>query len=327
MSKPPVRVALYALSLLAILLVVSPARPASGKGGPIVGPGAVVSPDGDLRYVVRPTRGHTSIKRVERTGGGVVRSTTVQGRFGIPFIGFDGFGDGLSADRGTLVLPQVPDRPARQKSTFAILDAERLGVREIVTFDGAPAFDAISPDGTSLYLIEYPSPRDPSSYAVRAYDVEAGLLLQEPVVDPSEPEEEMRGYPITRAMSPDGRWAYTLYGGGEHPFVHALDTVERTAVCIDLDMLTHRRDFFRFGVEMSPDGERLTIADGSEPVAFIDTSTFEVSEPGEPAESSDEGASTPLPSAPLRLAVVALLAALLAAGAVTLARRRRAGAP
>jgi hypothetical protein len=44
----------------------------------------------------------------------------------------------------------------------------------------------------------------------------------------------MRGYPITRATGPGGRWVYTLYAGGKHPFIHALDTVRRTSLCLDL---------------------------------------------------------------------------------------------
>ena len=48
----------------------------------------------------------------------------------------------------------------------------------------------------------------------------------------------MTGKPVTRAMSPNGQWAYTLYqGSDEGPFVHALDTSGRSAKCIDLDGL------------------------------------------------------------------------------------------
>ena len=45
----------------------------------------------------------------------------------------------------------------------------------------------------------------------------------------------MRGYPFRRAVGAGDRWVYTLY---QEPtgraFVHALDTVGRRAVCIDL---------------------------------------------------------------------------------------------
>ena len=45
----------------------------------------------------------------------------------------------------------------------------------------------------------------------------------------------MAGYPMTREVSADGRWHYTLYNGTEgHPFIHALDTTGPRAKCIDL---------------------------------------------------------------------------------------------
>ena len=67
-------------------------------------------------------------------------------------------------------------------------------------------------------------------------------LLAKPIVDPREPPDEMNGIPITRESSPNGRWAYTLYDGAEHPFVHALDTKRRRAVCVDLHGLDERRN-------------------------------------------------------------------------------------
>ena len=47
----------------------------------------------------------------------------------------------------------------------------------------------------------------------------------------------MGGQPATRATTPDGRWAYTLYARRNgKPFVHALDTARRKAFCIDLPL-------------------------------------------------------------------------------------------
>ena len=48
------------------------------------------------------------------------------------------------------------------------------------------------------------------------------------------PDEKMGGLPLSRTMSADGRWAYTLYTGGEETFVHALDTLKGQARCIDV---------------------------------------------------------------------------------------------
>jgi hypothetical protein len=45
----------------------------------------------------------------------------------------------------------------------------------------------------------------------------------------------MRGLPMKRLVSADGRWVYTLYRqDGGYPFVHALDAIDRSAVCIGI---------------------------------------------------------------------------------------------
>jgi hypothetical protein len=85
-----------------------------------------------------------------------------------------------------------------------------------VTLKGDFSFDAISPNGDWLYLIHYTSPQDPTRYLVQAYDLRRWRLASAPIVDPTAPHERMRGNPLTRAMSADGRWAYTLYDGGGH---------------------------------------------------------------------------------------------------------------
>ena len=65
----------------------------------------------------------------------------------------------------------------------------------------------------------------------------------------------MRGQPLSRAMSPDGRWAYTLYdGNGETPFVHALDTSRATARCIDLDAIGGDENLWRLRLACAATG-------------------------------------------------------------------------
>ena len=43
----------------------------------------------------------------------------------------------------------------------------------------------------------------------------------------------MAGWPIAQARRPDGM-VFTLYHGAEHPFIHALSSVDAWALCIDL---------------------------------------------------------------------------------------------
>ena len=176
---------------------------------------------------------------MRRAGGAVERFTSLRGSFGVPGVASDGSATGLSADGRTLVLSGGVGRYPIVRTHLVVLDALHLRTRARIDAAGWFNVDAISPTGRWLYLIHYPSARDTSRYEVRAYDVADRRLVAKPVIDPREPDEAMQGFPMTRAMSADGRWAYTLYDrGGEAPFIHALDTERRTAACIDLPGLT-----------------------------------------------------------------------------------------
>src|SRR5436190_1391201 len=103
------------------------------------------------------------------------------------------------ADGRTLILI-APTQSARQRTTrFAVLAARRLRVQKQIVLRGVFGFDAISPDGGTVYLTQYLSPTNPIRYAVRALDVASGKLVGKPLVDPREPDEKMQGNPITRA--------------------------------------------------------------------------------------------------------------------------------
>jgi MYXO-CTERM domain-containing protein len=173
-------------------------------------------------------------------------------------------------------------------------------------------------------VIEYLSGKDPTQYAVRAYDARSGELSK-PIVDPREPGEDMSGFPVTRATSPDGRFAYTLYDDEEHPFVHALDTERGTARCIDLpeDLagFLGRHPPEQTNLTVSADGRTLTVDEAKTPQATIDTQTLSVTvpqeAPAEPAPSADGG------DGPWPLVGFAALALALAGGAAAIVRRRR----
>jgi hypothetical protein len=111
----------------------------------------------------------------------------------------------------------------------------------------------------------------------------------------------MRGMLITRAASPDGRFAYTLYAGaGEHRFIHALDTVGRTAHCIDFPGLTGFEDLYPTPARRLAERGTITILNGPDPVAFVDTRTDEVMDPAQLAEAlptAAEPRSIPWPHA------------------------------
>jgi hypothetical protein len=283
------------------LFVASIVPAAHADGLPVEGVDAsrsgVPSPGRDgPRYVTLPAEKGTVVAAVDVVGGQVLKSRYVPGRFTVPVVAYDGSASGLSADGGTLVLIRPRVAFPRRTTTFAVIGTKRLRPRDVFTLRGDFSFDALSPDGRWLYLVEYLSKRDPSRYLVRLYDLERGRMLPEPIIDPEEVGDVMRGMPITRASSPDGRFAYTLYdGAGEHPFIHALDTVEKSARCIDLHGLMGFELLGELGLDVSPDGGTLSVVHSSHarPLALVDTRTDEVTEPTEPAEAE---AQAPAPT-------------------------------
>ena len=306
------------------LVLIVPAT-AQGDGLPVtgidVGPSGVTTEGSAARYVALAVGDETTlVARVRRRGGQVLRSRVLDGSFTVPAVALDATPSGLSADRRTLALIRPRARFPQRRTTLALLDTRSLRPRDIVTLRGDFSFDALSPDGSTMYLIEYTSRRDPTRYAVRAYDVAERRLKPAPVVDPREPDERMRGMPITRATSRDGRWEYTLYdGAGSYPFVHALDTVRAEALCIDLDALTGHIRLYE--LRLRPARGELQVMDGTQPVARIDRATHSVRAPAAPeprarAAGDDDGG-------PPLIALAAAAAALLFAAAGVRGRKPR----
>jgi hypothetical protein len=264
----------------------------------------------------------------------VLRHRTIRGVFTVPAVAYDNSASGLSADGRTLVLIRPRVTLGQKRTHLLVLDARRLKVLRRVTLPGDFSFDAISPDGSAMYLVNYLSLSrrsfDPTKYAVRSFDLRTGRLDPAPIVDPRQPGEKMGGLPATRAMSPDGRWAYTLYSGADHPFVHALDTTGRTARCIDLDALTGREDLFQMRMEVSRHGGELAVLLGNRPLALVDTTTFAVRAPrpaapaARPAAPAADGGRPWLLLAAIAVLVLLGLGALVAGRAGPLARGARA---
>ena len=253
---------------------------ASGRAG-------AVAPGGTERILARRAGQDTLVTVVRRRDRRLLRSRRIEGRWTVSAATVEGGTTGLSADGGVLALARPPRIFPPRGTQLAVLDARELLVRRRISLPGFFTVDAISPDGSWLYLIQYAG-GDAFDYRVRALDTRTGRLAARPVVDPREPGEQMGGLPLTRTMSRDGRWAYTLYGGGEEMFIHALDTVGRTAACIDLDMLPTHGDLAGYRLSVSADGGRIDVQRRGSVVATVDARTFAVSEPGAAATSQQE---------------------------------------
>jgi len=196
----------------------------------------VRAPGADVRYVALATGSATTVAAVRVHDGRVLRWATVRGGYGIPAVAFDGSTGGLSADARTLVLASLATGPVYGGTTrFAVLRLPGLKVRRTIALPGLWSFDAIAPDGATLYAIEYLAEAPAVRYRVRAVDVSTGRPRPGAIVDKREPDEQMNGTPVTRATGRGAEWVYTLYAKPNGTaFVHALDTVHARAVCVDL---------------------------------------------------------------------------------------------
>jgi hypothetical protein len=305
----------------AVIVALGVTATAGADGLPVlgidVGSQGVTAAGSAYRYVTINDGGITIVERIARNGGRVDGVARVKGHFTIPAVAYDSSASGLSADGTTLVLIEPRAAFPRSITTFALLDARTLRLQRTITLRGDFSFDAISPRGRKMFLINYTAPADPTRYTVRAYDLQAGALLPKPIVDPAESSDKMRGAPITRMMSADGRWAYTLYdGAGSTPFVHALDTSTSTAHCVDLEMLAGNRHLWAMRLTGGP-GSQIHVSYSSATLASFDTRTFAVSGP-----AAVHASSSIRPWLILALAVLTGLS-LLAVMLVTMRRRFR----
>jgi hypothetical protein len=137
-------------------------------------------------------------------------------------------------------------------------------VPRVVELAGSFDYDAISPDGSTLYVVEHLTAEPGGRYQVRAVDVASWTLRDGVIVDKRNLDEAMAGWPVAQLRRDDGL-VFTLYRGAEHPFIHALNTVEGFAVCIDLpgtraDDVAVASDW---GLAASPDGRSVYAANAS----------------------------------------------------------------
>jgi hypothetical protein len=281
---------------------------------------------GAERYVALPTRDGTAVAQIDRATGTVSRFVALRGRWGIPQVTLDGATSGISTGGETLVLGQVRGPFYQAPSRFAIVNPVKMRLRRIVTLPGAFFFDAISPDGGSMYLIQLTSPRNVLRYEVRVYDIRHDRLVPGAIVDKTEPDERMAGFPVARASSADGVWAYTLYEKPSgHDFIHALNTSASAARCIDLPPLASQGP-----LRLAIHGGRLDVLDTGGTLVAVDRTTFDVTRAPEPvAQSSPEPVKPAEQQTPARHSSggaplwVAAPAGLLVAGVVLLVVRRR----
>lgn len=193
-------------------------------------------PDQQWGRLVTATReGDRTIVRTLVVQPGFAESleATVDGAWRLPTFGSDPVPVGASIDRSTIVLVDDAPSPTANRTRLAVIEAPRPRQPRILDIPGTFTYDALSPDGRTIYVIEHLAGPPDGHYQVRAIDVASGKLQEAVIVDKLKIGEQMAGYPIDQLRRGDGA-VLTLYRGADHPFIHALYTADGYADCIDL---------------------------------------------------------------------------------------------
>lgn len=250
---------------------------ASGAGpSPGVSQGGAGLRSGEVRYVASPAGGSTLVQATDRDGR-ALHQLTVRGTWGLPLVAYDNTVEGLvNGGRNLLLAQQIytGDGRLRKPTTFKLLDARTLKVMRVIRLAGTFSFDAASPDGRYVYLVEYFSTEDPTLYRVRAYDLRQGKLLAKIVSDRRSWQTGMQGMPISRTWK--NGWAYTLYGGNARPFIHALNTRGLEAVCIDMPWRGSPQRIFDFRLRTDGDGRLVVRGPHGRALVVIDRQSFKI---------------------------------------------------
>ena len=264
-------VVLGALALPAIASAAYPA-PFAVQGG-----AGLPSLDGSVHYIAQTAGANTRISALTAAGDEPAPSLMLRGAYGIATLTQSGLAGGLFHDGSAFVAQSMG---LGSTSRFVVIGTKDLVPRQTITLKGTFGFDALSPDGSKLYLIQHTSAQDIQRYIVRAYNLKTHTLMKGRVADRAQKSWIMQGWAIDRVTSADGRWAYTLYANpGGYPFVHALDTVRGVAHCIGVPWRGEQNEPFNMRLTLNEDARSLAVTRKSGTFVSIDVSNWKISYP------------------------------------------------
>jgi len=198
-------------------------------------PAGFLTADESLYYAAAQQRGRTRLNLYNLQTGSIAHDFTVDGEWNL---------DGISTNGRWLVLTRIPNEQEQTRrqangiwqTEIQIFDTQNGRTTHTITLDGNYEIDAISGDGTGLFLIQHLPPANPDHYLIRAYDLSLDELLPDPLRDKRFLDELMVGYPWGSISDPAGVWYLTLYLNTQHnkAFIHALNMENRWTFCIDL---------------------------------------------------------------------------------------------
>jgi Tol biopolymer transport system component len=141
-----------------------------------------------------------------------------------------------------------------------VLDTKRGVTTHELELSGNFAVETISTAGDFLFLQQN---FVDGSYAVRGYDLAANQMLPGSLGTKGN-VIQMTGLASQVVASPDGRWLLTMYVNTKSntAFVHALNLIERIAICINMPPCKNcsRQALRGWGLGLAPDGRTLFAA-------------------------------------------------------------------
>ncbi len=237
-------------------------------------PTGLTSQDHQRLYTATARDGQTTISIINTQTGATMHSFVIAGTYSIAE---QDFANSVSSPDGRwLALRQ--SGWANNRTTIALVDTQARKLVKTVQLNGNLSLDAISPQAGIIYLLQYLNDGS-NHYYVKAYDTRANQLLPTIIADKGELNDpRMVGTALTRKVSADGEFAYTLYIDATRniAFVHILPLADKPepggsnelpvpqfARCIDLPT-GKSADLLRYyTLALSPDGSTLYAANGA----------------------------------------------------------------
>jgi DNA-binding beta-propeller fold protein YncE len=221
-------------------------------------------------FIVTQLTGSAQLKAIDPASGQTIAQTTIPAGYALPNIAFQGPTAGLSPNGQWLALTSQTQPSAGAINTNFLVGSSALtGSFKTITVKGDFVFDALSNDGKSLYLIQ--KMKDPNHYQVRLYDVAAGSLMPQVVIDKREPSEPMNGIRGDSVADPAGNYVYTVYIRQAGPFIHALPLDQPIAWCVDLPSKAPNNveQQFHWALALSHDGRIYAVNSSLNTVAVM----------------------------------------------------------
>jgi hypothetical protein len=230
-------------------------------------PPGITSADGVSHVTAAALSRRTVVTRYRVASAAIASSMIVDGRWRLA---------GVSPDGRFAALARQPADRRRTEVAIASTPAGRVVHR--LDLRGNFEVETVSRDGKRLFLIEHLPGTGSPRYLVRLFDLSRDRLASKPLRGKGEPSV-MAGLAWSGVGSPDGRWLLTLYlnTGRNVAFVHALDLVRSSPLCIFLPSDGTFATLKRYGLTLSPDGRRLYATNAAlGAVAEIDLATRKV---------------------------------------------------